>query len=331
MLPTVSVIIPCLNEDKTIHLLLDALFAQTYPIDLMELVIADGLSTDNTRKVISDFSLKQPALKITVIDNPKRTIPSGLNLAIKSASGEYLVRLDAHSIPRPDYIIRCIEAHLGEVAENVGGVWDIHPQNDSLIARSIAAAAAHPLGVGDAKYRYTDKAEYVDTVPFGSFNKAYLETIGGFDETLLTNEDYELNTRIHQAGGRVWLDPQIRTVYYARRNLRDLYHQYWRYGFWKAEMIKRYPRTLRPRQALPPVFVAGLVLLFLLGIFWRPALWVGSGVVAVYLLVLLLIGTQIALKKKDFLMMFGVPLAIATMQLTWGAGFLVGLAIKQKV
>ena len=331
MLPTVSVIIPCLNEDKTIHLLLDALYSQTYPIGLLDVVIADGLSTDNTRKVISEFGSEHPDLKIAVIDNPKRHIPSGLNLAIKASSGEYLVRLDAHSIPRPDYIARCIEAHLAGIAENIGGVWDIQPQNDSLIARSIAAAASHPLGVGDAKYRYANKAEYVDTVPFGSFNKAYLEEIGGFDETLLTNEDYELNTRIRQAGGQVWLDPQIRTIYYARRNLRDLARQYWRYGFWKAEMIRRYPGTLRPRQALPPLFVAGLVLLFLLGAVWRPVLWTGIALLGLYLLVLIMVGTQIAINKKNIPMIFGVPLAIATMQLTWGTGFLVGLVTKQKV
>ncbi|MGB4594293.1 MAG: glycosyltransferase family 2 protein [Anaerolineaceae bacterium] len=330
MLPTVSVIIPCLNEGKTIHHLLDALLAQTYPHDLLEVVIADGFSIDDTRKVIADFSQVNPDLRISIIDNPKRHIPSGLNLAISSATGEYLVRLDAHSIPRPDYIARCIQAHLEGVAENVGGVWDIQPQNNSLIARSIATAAMHPLGVGDAKYRYTDKAEYVDTVPFGSFNKAYLEKIGGFDETLLTNEDYELNTRIRQSGGRVWLDPQIRTVYFARRNLKDLVLQYWRYGFWKAEMIRRYPKTLRLRQALPPLFVAGLVLLFLVGFFFRPALWAMLGFLGVYLLILIMVGIQVAINKKDILMVFGVPLAIAAMQLTWGTGFLVGLVTKKK-
>ena len=331
MLPTVSVIIPCFNEEKTIHLLLDALLAQTYPHDLLEVVIADGFSTDGTREMISDFTSAHSNLKIRVIDNPRKIIPSGVNLAIKAAIGEYLVRLDAHSIPRPDYVARCIQAHLEGIAENVGGVWDIQPQNDSLIARSIAAAAAHPLAVGDAKYRYTNKAEYVDTVPFGSFNKSYLEKIGGFDETLLTNEDYELNTRIRQAGGRVWLDPQIRTVYFARRNLKDLMRQYWRYGFWKAEMIRRYPKTLRPRQALPPILVAGLSLLLLFGIFFRPALWAALAVLGVYLLILIMVGIQVAINKKDIMMMFGVPLAIAAMQLTWGTGFLAGLATKQQI
>lgn len=331
MLPSVSVIIPCLNEEKTLHFLLDALLHQTYPTGRLEVIIADGLSTDGTRQEIEKFQAAHPELSVQIVDNPKRHIPSGLNIAIKASRGEYVVRLDAHAIPQPDYITRCIQAHLGDLAENVGGVWDIQPQDNSLIARSIAAAATHPLGVGDAKYRYTDKAEYVDTVPFGSFNKAYLEQIGGFDETLLTNEDYELNTRIRQAGGRVWLDPQIRTVYFARRNLKDLTRQYWRYGFWKAEMIRRYPKTLRPRQALPPLFVAGLALLLIVGTFFKPALWAALAVLGVYLLVLVMVGIQIALNKKDILMMFGVPLAIAAMQLTWGAGFLTGLVTRPKI
>jgi len=331
MLPTVSVIIPCLNEEKTIHHLLEALLSQTYPHALIEIVIADGLSTDGTRQVITDFSNVHPDLKIKVIDNPKRHIPSGLNLAINAATSEYLVRLDAHSIPRSDYISRCIQAHLDGIADNVGGVWDIQPQNDRFIARSIATAAAHPLGVGDAKYRYSDKAEYVDTVPFGSFNKAYLENLGCYDESLLTNEDYELNTRIRQSGGKVWLDPKIRTIYFARSNLKGLFRQYWRYGYWKAEMIKRYPQTLRPRQALPPLFVAGLTMLFLLGIFIRPILWTALVILGIYIFVLTLSGMQIAIKKKDISLMIGVPIAIAVMQLTWGSGFLASLVIKRKL
>lgn len=331
MLPTVSVIVPCLNEEKTIHLLLDALFKQTYPHELLDIVIADGLSIDKTRDVIVAFGMAHPDMKIIIVDNTRRNIPSGLNLAIQSAKGDYVVRLDAHSFPNQDYISRCIQAHLDKLAENVGGVWDIQPQNNSLIARSIAAAAAHPLAVGDAKYRYTDQAEYVDTVPFGSFQTDFLRSIGGFDETLLTNEDYELNTRIRQAGGRVWLDPQIRTTYFSRANLKELATQYWRYGFWKAEMIKRYPSTLRLRQGLPPAFVAGLVFGLLFGLWFKLALWALLAALTAYAMVLLLVGIQIATNKKQVGMLFGVPLAIATMQLTWGGGFLAGLFHKRQV
>jgi len=208
----------------------------------MEVLIADGLSEDGTRDVIAEFQTKHPDLQVHVLENPNRIIPAALNVGIAAAQGEYILRMDAHAIPRPDYVARCVEVLQARQAENVGGVWEIQPQNESWIARSIAAAAAHPIAVGDAGYRIGSQAGYVDTVPFGAFRRELIERIGLFDERLLTNEDYEFNTRIRQSGGRIWLDPQIRSVYFARGSLSDLAKQYWRYGYWKAQMLKRYPK-----------------------------------------------------------------------------------------
>ena len=144
-MPLVSIIVPCFNEEKTIRLLLDALHAQTYPHQAMEVIIADGMSSDGTRKQVSAFQDECPKLQVRVIDNPQRTIPAALNRAIETAEGEIIVRLDAHSVPRPDYVARCVEALEAGQGDNVGGVWEIQPQGDSWQARSIAAAAAHPL------------------------------------------------------------------------------------------------------------------------------------------------------------------------------------------
>jgi len=232
----------------------------------MEVLIADGLSEDGTRDVIAEFQTKHPDLQVHVLENPNRIIPAALNVGIAAAQGEYILRMDAHAIPRPDYVARCVEVLQARQAENVGGVWEIQPQNESWIARSIAAAGAHPMAVGDAGYRIGSQAGYVDTVPFGAFRRELIERIGLFDERLLTNEDYEFNTRIRQSGGRIWLDPQIRSVYFARGSLSDLAKQYWRYGYWKAQMLKRYPKTLRMRQALPPIFVLSLILLPILSL-----------------------------------------------------------------
>ena len=127
------------------------------------------------------------------------------------------------------------------------------------MAQSIAAAASHPLGVGDALYRHASKASQVDTVPFGAFKRELLALVGFFDESLLTNEDYEFNTRIRKSGGTIWLDPAIRSVYFARPTLAALARQYSRYGFWKWRMLRRYPETLRWRQGLPPLFVLSLL------------------------------------------------------------------------
>ena len=134
-----------------------------------------------------------------MVDNPKKNIPSGLNCGLKAAVGEYIVRLDAHSVPQVDYVERCISDLRAELGDNVGGVWQIEPGGPGWVAHSISAAAAHPFGVGDARYRYTTQAGLVDTVPFGAYRRDLIDQIGYFDETLLTNEDYEFNTRIRQA------------------------------------------------------------------------------------------------------------------------------------
>lgn len=324
MPPSVSVIIPCRNEEKTIHLVLDAIHAQTYPRELQQVVIADGFSEDRTREQIESFKTSHPDLDVMVVNNPKRIIPAGLNAAILASSGDLIVRMDAHSIPNPDYVALCVDALERNVAQNVGGVWDIQPGSNSWIARSIAAAAGNPLAVGDARYRFTDKAAYVDTVPYGSYKRELFNQIGLFDETLLANEDYELNTRIIQSGGKIWLDPKIRCVYFARSSLRALSKQYYGYGYWKFQMLKRYPETLRWRQALPPAFILGLLLLLLAGIFWKPALILFAIALGLYLLVLLGVGIHMASKKSDILMIIGIPLAIITMHFSWGAGFIAG-------
>ncbi len=321
-MPTVSIIVPCYNEQATIRLLLDAISQQTYPRAEMEVVIADGQSTDGTRTEIEAFQQSTPDLQVRVVENPARVIPAALNQALKAVRGAYIVRVDAHSVPQPDYVARSVAALEAGRADNVGGVWQIAPGGPGWVAQAIALAAAHPLGVGDASYRYTEQAQYVDTVPFGAFRRSLIEEIGPFDETLLTNEDYEFNVRIRQAGGTIWLDPAIRSKYYARASLGALARQYWRYGFWKARMLRRYPATLRWRQALPPLFVFSLLGLAVVGL-WLP--WVGwllALELAVYFLILTLASAKPALKKSSLPLIFGVPLAIATMHVCWGSALI---------
>jgi glycosyltransferase involved in cell wall biosynthesis len=327
-MPLVSVIVPCYNEERTIYLLLEAIDQQTFDRGQMEVVIAEGMSTDRTREEVEKFQKAHPDLHICLVDNPKRNIPSGLNQAILAATGEYLVRLDGHSMPAVDYVERCVEALQAGKGENVGGIWQIRPGEGSWMARAIAVAAAHPMGVGDALYRYTREAAYVDTVPFGAFRRDTLERVGLFDESLLTNEDYELNTRIRQQGGRVWLDPQIRSAYFARSNLGALARQYWRYGFWKWRMLRRYPKTLRWRQALPPLFVIGLAGLLILSPWIELARILLACLVGVYLFILLLGSLVPAWKQRDAGLLVGVPLAIASMHISWGSGLIYSILRK---
>lgn len=319
---SVSIIIPCYNEQATIRQLLEAIYAQTYPRPSLEVIIADGMSTDRTREEIASFSVSHPDLRVAVVDNPKRHIPAALNAALRATRGEIVVRLDAHSWPYPDYIEHSVADLETGLAENVGGVWEIRPGAETWVAKSVATAAAHPLGVGDALYRHSEKAGYVDTVPFGAFRRELLALVGLYDESLLTNEDYEFNARIRARGGKIWLNPSIRSVYFARRTFGELAGQYWRYGFWKYQMLRQYPQTLRWRQALPPLFVLSLVGLGGLGIFWSGFRVLLAAEALLYAGALAAAGLQSAWKRKKGFLVVGLPLAILVMHLSWGAGFL---------
>lgn len=317
----VSIIIPCFNEQATIRLLLTAIYNQTYPRDEIEVVIADGMSTDNTRSEIDSFRGQHPDLDIKVIDNIKRNIPSGLNRAIDNSEGEFIVRLDAHSVPVDHYVAACVKSLEDGLGDNVGGIWQIEPAGKSWVPRSIALAASHPLGVGDANYRVGGKPQEVDTVPFGSFRRNLIGKIGPFDETLLTNEDYEFNVRVRKAGGVIWMDPNISSVYYARPTFWALARQYWRYGYWKFKMLVRYPETFRWRQ-LAGAFVLTWIILGVFSI-WLPIARLLLVVeFVIYIGALILSGVHTAIIRKSVPLFLGIPIAIATMHFAWGTAFL---------
>lgn len=325
MTPQVSVIVPCYNEERTIGLLLRAIEGQTWPQQELEVVISDGMSSDGTRAAIAAFSKQHPGLPIRVIDNPDRNIPAALNRAVAAAQGRVIVRFDAHSVPRADYIERCVRALDERDAANVGGAWEIQPSGDGWVPRGIAAAAGHPLGAGDARYRFSDKAGMTETVPFGAFRREWLERVGPFNEALLTNEDYEYNVRIRQAGGMIWYDPAIRSIYFARGDLSSLARQYARYGYWKGRMLLLYPRSVRWRQALPPMFVLTLGGLLVGSLVWPPALLLLTIQCSLYAGATFGVGLWEAIVRRQPGLILGFPLALWTMHLAWGGSVVWGL------
>ncbi len=321
-MPKVSIIIPCYNEAATIFATLEAIREQTFPRAGMEVVISHAETGDGTLDVISDFQRAHPDLSVRVVENTGRNIPSALNRAIEAARGEFIIRMDGHSKPYPDYVENCVRALDEGRGANVGGVWEIKAGAPGWIAEGIAAAAAHPLGAGDAAYRLKPEAGAVDTVPFGAYRKSLVEQIGAFDESLLTNEDYEFNVRVRRSGGVVWLEPRIRSVYFARPTLGALAKQYGRYGFWKWRMLRRYPDTLRWRQGLPPLFVAGVIALSALSFLWTPAALLLAVGLTLYFSVIALAGSQEATRRRNPAIAFGFFLAVIVIHFSWGGGFL---------
>ena len=324
----VSVVIPCYNEERFISAALRNL-ADQFAAERYEIIVVDGMSTDNTRAVIADFVRERPDVRVRVIDNPARNIPSALNLGIAAAAGNIIARLDAHAVASAGYVRRCVEVLRQPEIGVVGMPCVVCPGADTPTARAVSAAVSHPFGIGDAKYRLRTGAmpqEAVDTVAFACFKKELWRELGGFDESLLTNEDYEFNYRVRRHGKIVLLDRVEHCDYFARATLRELGQQYWRYGQWKARMIRLHPRSIKLRHLVAPGFVLSLPLLAALGIWLRPAWLMLLAELALYMLMSFVFAAQISLRSASGVrLIFLLPLVFLTIHVTWGSGALLGL------
>jgi succinoglycan biosynthesis protein ExoA len=325
---TVSVVIPCYNEERFIGKALEQL-ANQFDTDRYEIIIVDGLSDDNSRGVIEEFKKKHPALIVRVVDNPVRTIPTALNLGVSAAKGSIIARMDAHAVPSNGYVRRCVEVLKQASAGTVGMPCLVRPGADTTMARAIAAAVSHPFGIGDAKYRLGaggPPQEAVDTVAFACFRKSLWRELGGFNEELLTNEDYDFNYRVRQSGREVILDRGGHCDYFARTTLSGLSAQYRRYGGWKARMVMLHPSSVKLRHLVAPCFVLSLPLLLVLGVFWIPAFVVFALEIGLYLLFSFFFSYQIVQSQLESRSLFFVlPLVFLTIHVSWGASFLVAL------
>jgi len=324
----VSVVIPCYNEEQFIGKTLENLVSQ-YDSSRYEIIIVDGMSTDRTREVINQFQRARPMISVRILDNPARKIPTALNIGVGAARGEIVARMDAHAAPSPGYVRRCVALLAGNHNGVVGAPCDVRPAANTLMARAIAAAVSNRFGIGDAQYRLQDGKvgqESVDTVAFSCFRKALWKSLGGFNEELLANEDYDFNYRVRVSGGSVLLDRVEHCDYFARATLGGLAKQYFRYGQWKARMLKLHPRSIRWRHVVAPIFVVSILVLGLTGIFWSPALWFLSLEVAIYFALALLFGRQRGRGVLDGLALtLLMPVVFLTIHLAWGISFFWGL------
>lgn len=314
---TVSVIIPAYNEEKYIARCLESVIAQDYPAELMEVLVADGRSEDRTREIILDYGRRYPYIKL--VDNPGRKQVIALNIMIGMSTGEFIVRMDAHSLYEPDYVSQCIELLLNTDASNVGGVQKAI--GTTYVQKAIALAMSSPFGVGNAYFRYKDEQMYVDSVFLGAWRRETLIELGGYNDEYDINEDYEINYRLRKMGGKILLSPKIKCSYFVRGSLKKLAIQYFKYGMWKVKTLGEHPQSLVYRQLIPVLFVLSLLAsLILLFIRW-PA---GLVIPAVYLAVSLLFSARISIAQglKYF---FILPVIFAMLHLSYGIGFLFGL------
>ena len=325
-LESVSVVIPCYNEERFIGKALEQL-ADQFESDRYEIIVVDGLSDDNTRAVINEFTRRRPDLTVSLVDNPARNIPTALNLGIACARGSIIARMDAHAVPSDGYIRRCVEVLRTGTAGAVGMPCLVRPGADTLVARAIAAAVSHPFGIGDAKYRLGaggPPQEAVDTVAFACFRKSLWKELGGFNEGLLTNEDYDFNYRVRRSGREVILDRAGHCDYFARATLKALATQYWRYGGWKAEMIRLQPRSIKLRHTVGPAFALSVIVLSVASFIWKPAKWLLLAELGLYFVATLTASWHAARanETRSLGFVFLMPLVFATIHLTWGISFL---------
>jgi succinoglycan biosynthesis protein ExoA len=332
-LPAVTLIVPARNEEAHLADCLAAIAAQDYPAERLEVLVVDGGSQDGTLAAARRWTDSDPRFRL--LGNPRGKVAAGLNVGIAAARGEILLRVDAHTLPAPDYVRRCVETLAATGADNAGG--PMAPAGDTPVGRAVALAMGSRFGVGTARFRFARAVEEVDTVYLGAFPRRVLERVGPFNEELDRNQDYEMNYRIRRSGGRIVVDPRIRSVYRTRRTLAEVREQYAGYGFWKAQMLRRHPASLRPRQLAAPALVVGLLLAgaaslaaLLLPQLPRALALALPALAGAYLAAALAVSVRLSIAGRDLRLLPPLLAVLPTLHLAWGCGFLAGLRTRRR-
>ena len=266
--PTCSVVIPCLDEEASIEAVVRAAMTQTYPVPLVEILVCDGGSSDGTREIVARLGAEDP--RVVLVDNPGRFPSAGMNEGIRRARGAVIVRMDAHADYAPDYVAAAIDALRRTGATTAGGA--ARPRALGPFQRALSAALGSPLGVGGSAYRDPSREGFVESVWSGAFRREAFEQVGLFDAEARANEDAELNQRILEAGGTVYLSRDVVSYYYPRSSLGALARQYFAYGKGRARTLLRRRRLLSPRPLVPFAAVTALFVLALSTVLF-PSTW----------------------------------------------------------
>jgi succinoglycan biosynthesis protein ExoA len=324
--PAVSVIMPVINEEQHLADSVNRILAQEYAGSI-NVVIAVGPSKDRTRAVADE--LQRSSDRVIVVDNPSGRTPAGLNAAIAAATGEVIVRVDGHAMIPPDYVAIAVETLERTGADNVGGIMAAEGVTDFGVA--VARAMTSRFGVGGASFHVGGDEGPALTVYLGTFRRSALDRVGGYDETMVRAQDWEMNLRIRETGGLIWFTPAMHVTYRPRATVGALARQYHDYGRWRREVVRRHPDTLSLRYLAAPVAVAAIViglLLVVLGVvtgqdwLWVIGLIAPLGYLAANLLASLI--SAMSAPRLQLRSALWLPVVYGTMHLCWGAGFLRG-------
>lgn len=317
----VSIICPVYNEEKYISKCLDSILTQNYSGNF-EILLIDGFSSDNTRQIIDSYCKKYS--NIFLLDNPLRFTPVSLNIGIKQAKGEIVIRIDAHSTYPNNYIDALINSSIQLNAENVGCVIKTMPDNDSIKCRAIAYVLSHPFGVGNSYFRIgTSQILKVDTVPFGCFKRSLFDKIGLFDEELLVNQDDEFNSRIIKNGGDIYLLPDISVDYFARDSIYKTIRMFYQYGLYKPLVNSKIGATTTIRQIFPLLFLLGICLGPFFSLLYAKIFLLYFFIFFLYFFLAIYFSINSIKKIRERVVLF-MPMVFFMVHLSYGYGYLVG-------
>lgn len=320
---SVSVIIPCRNEEKYISSCLASIIEMDYPKDLFEIILVDGRSEDKTLEIIHEFQGKYPFIK--VFDNPNLFAPFAFNIGIKNATSEYIMIASAHSSFEKNYVIEILQALKALNCDSAGGVLKTDVKNKTKKTLSICKVLSHQFGVGNSKFRIgTSKPTSVDIVPFGIYKKSIFESVGYYNERLKRNQDMELSKRMIEKGKKIYLIPAAQSTYFARETYKDLALNNFGNGFWimPTVYITRKISSLSLRHFIPMIFLLSLIL----PLIFMPLLPM-IGLISFlsftsYIILLSIISFKINDETTSFKNIF---LAFLVLHLSYGVGSLVGI------
>jgi len=318
----ISIVIPMRNEERFIGKCLDSILTSDFATHSYEILVVDGCSTDRSRAIVEQRSAASPAIRL--LRNPNRTTPIGLNLGIRHALGDYILRMDAHAEYPPEYIHNCVAELERTGAANVGGTLITKPGADTLVANGIALMTQTKTGVGNSAFRTGDADRYVDTVPFGTFRRSLFTEIGLFREDLDRSQDFELNARIRRAGGRIYLSPIIQSTYYNASTFGQFIRQAWQNGLWVGRTWLRYPLAFCWRHAAPLALLTATALPLLLASALPACGWLSAVAFAAYLLVISAAALRMALAGNWQLSAI-VFFLMMSYHFTYGAATLAGI------